>query len=72
MAEPKTFPMLDGPPITWAEAKEIYQMYSALFSGQSLERIAQRGGFGYSEVEYLKKATAKVESLKKGLTTPQA
>ena len=44
------FPMLDGPPITWKTAKLIYRMYR---SSQSLEKIAERGGFGWSEVKLM-------------------
>ena len=52
----KPFPMQDGPPIEWSEAEKIYQIYCCLFSDyQSLERIAKRGGFGYREIECLKK-----------------
>lgn len=53
----KLFPMLDGPPISWEEAEKVYKMYSYVFgNGQSLERIAQRGGFGHGEIEHIKKA----------------
>lgn len=46
------FPMLDGPPIAWELAKQIYQVYTCIYPGinQTLERIAQRGGFGWGEV----------------------
>lgn len=45
------FPMLDGPPIPWALAEVLYAGYSARYgTGQSLERIAERGGFGWSEI----------------------
>ena len=47
----RPFPMQDGPPIPWSLAKIIYAGYSALFgTNQSLERLAERGGFGWSEV----------------------
>lgn len=47
--------MLDGPPISWDKAREIYKDYIQLFGNiQSLERIAQRGGFGYVEAEFLR------------------
>jgi hypothetical protein len=52
----KAFPMIDGPPIEWEEAEKIYKIYYCLFGNiQSLEEIAKRGGFRYSEVEYMKK-----------------
>lgn len=48
---PKRFPMQDGPDIDWVAAREIYELYSALYgTQQSLERLAERGGFGWSEV----------------------
>lgn len=50
--EPKMFPMQTGPQIPWALAEEIYRVYVALFdTRQSLERLAERGGFGWAEVE---------------------
>ena len=43
--------MLDGPSIDWTTAEELYTVYSCLFgTDQSLERIAERGGFGWGEV----------------------
>ena len=52
MAE-RLFPMLDGKPsIPWTLAEEIYKDYAEVFGGdQSLERVAERGGFGYDEIE---------------------
>lgn len=45
------FPMLDGPSIDWQTAEEIYIVYCALYgTSQSLERIAERGGFGWTEI----------------------
>lgn len=42
--------------IDWETAERIYLMYSAPYgTGQSLERIAERGGFGWKEVEYIAK-----------------
>lgn len=35
--------------IPWEMAEEIYKEYSAQFSGQTLERMAERGGFGVYE-----------------------
>jgi len=48
----RRFPMQRGPDIDWTTAEKIYVMYSALYgTQQSLERLAQRGGFGWQEVE---------------------
>jgi hypothetical protein len=56
-AEPdaeRQFPMQDGPPIPWSLARAIYAGYVALFGcEQSLDRIAERQGFGWSEVPFL-------------------
>lgn len=50
----RTFPMQDGPDITWGTAEKIYGLYQALgHKTQSLERIAERGGFGWHEVYYM-------------------
>lgn len=53
-AEPvvRMFPMQHPEmPITWAQAEIIYAGYSAMYGKQqSLERMAQRGGFGWGEV----------------------
>lgn len=38
--------------ITWAAAEEAYKSYKVKFdSSQSLKRIAERGGFGYYEMD---------------------
>lgn len=49
------FPMMDGPNITQELAQQIYKKYSSLFAGekQSLKSIAERGGFGWAEVEHI-------------------
>ena len=45
------FPMMDGPPIPMELAEAIWQGYAALFGkGQKLERVGERGGFGWGEV----------------------
>jgi hypothetical protein len=50
----RRFPMQDGPDIDWATAEKIYEMYSALYgNSQTLERLAERGGFGWKEVAYI-------------------
>lgn len=42
------FPMLDGPPIPWFLAGIIHEhLYRC---DQSLERVAERGGFAWGEV----------------------
>lgn len=57
----KSFPMIDSDiDITWDIAEKIYKKYCALFgTDQSLERIAERGGFGWDEVENINKMYAK-------------
>ena len=49
----KRFPMINSPiDIDWETAEKIYDLYSKLYgTSQSLERIAERGGFGWDEVE---------------------
>ena len=47
----KLFPMQRGPKIPWPLAENIYEAYAALHGRQqSLERLAERGGFGWGEV----------------------
>ncbi len=54
MDKTKRFPMLDGPDIDWETAEKIYDLYSYKYGvGQTLERIAERGGFGWYEVREL-------------------
>lgn len=54
--EVRKFPMQNGPPIPWKTAEIIYLGYSALWGEQqTLERLGERGGFGWSEVEYIYK-----------------
>ncbi len=53
-AKLKPFPMQDGPDIPWSTAEKIYKIYSELYgTQQSLERIAERAGFGWAEVACL-------------------
>lgn len=50
----KRFPMRDGPDIDWITAEKIYKVYSELYgTQQSLERLAERGGFGWTEVSLM-------------------
>jgi hypothetical protein len=53
----RRFPMLEGMSVDWQTAREIYRLYSCLYgTDQSLERLAERGGFGWSEVSlFIKK-----------------
>lgn len=47
----RMFPMQDGPPIPWETATVVYRAYAALYgTSQTLERLADRGGFGWAEV----------------------
>lgn len=60
-ANGEEFPMQDGPWITMERAKEIYAEYSCMFgTHQSLQRLGERGGFGYSEVDYIAKKHAEM------------
>lgn len=48
------FPMQRGPAIPWSLAETIYTAYSTLYgTRQSLERLAERGGFSWREVEVI-------------------
>jgi hypothetical protein len=48
------FPIQDVGAIPWSLAERAYQRYSQLYgTGQSLERLAERGGFGLAELGYL-------------------
>lgn len=59
MAE-RMFPMMQeepgksSPPIPWSLAEEIYKVYQRVNNNdQTLERIAERGGFSYGEIRAL-------------------
>jgi hypothetical protein len=46
----RAFPIIANSEIPWEYAEEIHREYAHEFSnGQSLERIAARGGFGTEE-----------------------
>lgn len=46
------FPIQQGPGVSWAIAARAYEIYSAKYgTQQSLERLAERGGFGMQEIE---------------------
>jgi hypothetical protein len=48
------FPIQDVGAIPWSLAERAYQRYSQLYgTDQSLERLAERGGFGLAELGYL-------------------
>lgn len=47
----RPFPMQGGPPIPWFLAEIIHRHLYRY--DQPLERMAERGGFGWQEVEYL-------------------
>ena len=50
----RRFPMLDGPDIDWIAAEEIYVLYLFLYGNdQTLEKIAERGGCGWSETSHM-------------------
>jgi hypothetical protein len=50
----RPFPMQDGPPIPMTLARQIYAGYSAKHgTDQSLQRMGERGGFGWDEVAHL-------------------
>lgn len=53
----RRFPMQRGPSIPWSMAEIIYAGYTADYgTQQSLERLAQRGGFSWAEVEVIYKS----------------
>ena len=51
MSEPeKMFPIQGCPPIPWRIAMRAYHIYTRFFGHQqSMERLAERGGFGLQE-----------------------
>lgn len=50
MAEQKWFPIQQGGKVTWEVAEVAYRTYSRRYgTRQSLERLAERGGFGVLE-----------------------
>lgn len=52
----RQFPMQDGPAIPWSMAERIYFVYADLFgTDQSLERLAERGGFFWGEIPILRR-----------------
>lgn len=52
MNKDKTAPVQDGPRIPWALHVEAWKRYVSKYgTGQSAERIAERGGFGCGEMD---------------------
>jgi hypothetical protein len=47
--------MQDGPSIPWSLAERIYAVYADLYGrDQSLERLAERGGFSWVEIPHIR------------------
>lgn len=66
----KYFPSPDGPPFPWYIAEKAYAKYVELYGrGQSLETLAQRGGFYQQELDALtpgwRNEVSELEVLKK-------
>lgn len=57
--------MQNGPPIPWFVAEAIYHTVYG-HTGQTLDRLAERGGFGWSEVQYLWTGRPKPEASRPG------
>lgn len=50
----RMFAMQHGPYIPWSLAELIYEAYAAQYGrDQSIERMHERGGFGWHEVEVI-------------------
>lgn len=55
MTDERRFPIQGGLTVSWASAEAAYATYARLFGrGQSLERLAERGGFGMAEFAMLR------------------
>lgn len=72
----KRFPIQEGrypnptpaTTIDWHEAEAIYADYVYLFGGrQSLERLAERGGFAPGEGEFIRREAAATRTVAKRL-----
>ena len=46
----RPFPIQNGGSIPWWLAEEAYEYYHSKWPGQSLERLAERSGFGVREL----------------------
>lgn len=65
----RPFPMQDGPPIPWYVAEAIHRhLYR---ERQPLERVAERGGFGWTEVAYMWDSRRRVSGPDWGTTDTQ-
>ena len=57
MTNERVFPMQSGPDVPWSVAEVIYAAYAEVYPSsarqQSIERMAERGGFGWGEAAYL-------------------
>lgn len=55
MSEERRFPMHDGPWIPWSLAEMIFRAWDRLYGtdGVDMERMAQRGGFSWTEVMWI-------------------
>jgi len=50
----RRFPIQNDGTVPWSEAEKAYETYARFFgTDQSLERLAQRGGFGIAEFCWL-------------------
>lgn len=50
MSDERRFPIQGGLTVSWPAAERAYATYSKLYgTSQSLERLAERGGFGMLE-----------------------
>lgn len=52
MSDERRFPMHDGPWIPWSLAEILFQAYDRMYGseGLTMERLAARGGFSWTEV----------------------
>jgi hypothetical protein len=58
----RLFPIQGGKPVAWAIAERAYVGYRHLYSDQqSLERLAERGGFSKQELAAYTAVAAKLE-----------
>lgn len=54
-ADERRFPIQPGASVPWSLAQAAYTTYARLFgSEQSMERLAERGGFGWGEFACLR------------------
>jgi hypothetical protein len=54
VVEQRLFNMQHGPPIPWYLAEALYEIYSDLYgTSQTLQRLHERQGFGWQEIEVI-------------------